>query len=300
LAVNVAGITLKNPVMPASGTFGSGKEFSEFLDLNRLGAVVTKGVASVSWSGNPPPRCTETSSGMLNSVGLQNPGVESFIRNDLEFLKNFNTKIIVNVCGHSISEYIDVVTALRDTPVHMLELNISCPNVAEGGMSFGTDCHMVEKVVSRVKKHCRQPLIVKLSPNVTDICEIAKAAESAGADALSMINTLLGMKIDVKRRNFSLAKKVGGLSGAAIKPIAVRMVYQVRRAVKLPSIGMGGIMTGEDAIEFLMAGATAVAIGTASFHTPTACIDVLDGIEVFMRRYNVPDVNDFGRMLESN
>ncbi|MDR1001510.1 MAG: dihydroorotate dehydrogenase [Clostridiales bacterium] len=290
LAVSIAGVELKNPIMPASGTF-SAREFSKYIDVGRLGAIVTKGVAPVPWQGNPPPRCIETASGMLNAVGLQNPGVDSFIANDLPLLSVFKTRIIVNICGHSLGDYIDVTEKLREAPIDMLELNISCPNVAEGGMAFGTDRNMVERVVGEVKKRAAQPLIVKLSPNVTDICEIARAAESAGADALSLINTLLGMKIDIHKKRFALENKTGGLSGPAIKPIAVRMIYQVSRAVKLPLIGMGGVMTGEDAAELLMAGATAVAVGTASFHRLTALTDVLDELTAFLKNNNISDVN---------
>ncbi|MDR3239347.1 MAG: dihydroorotate dehydrogenase [Clostridiales bacterium] len=291
LTVDIAGVTLKNPIMPASGTFGSGKEYAAFVDLNRLGAIVVKGVASRPWPGNPPPRLAETASGMLNSVGLQNAGVMAFLAEDLPFLKQFDTKIIVNICGHSLAEYLEVALALSDAPVDLLELNISCPNVSEGGMAFGTNRQMVEQVVSAVKKHARQPLIVKLSPNVTDIVEIARAAESAGADGLSLINTLLGMKIDVHRRKPILANGAGGLSGPAIKPVAIRMVYQTARAVQIPIIGMGGVMTGEDAVEFLLAGASAVAVGTANFHNPTATVDVLQGLEAYMETYGIEDVN---------
>ncbi len=292
LNVNIAGVALKNPVMTASGTFGSGKEFGEFVDLNRLGAVVVKGVADLPWVGNKTPRIAEVYGGMLNSVGLQNPGVEEFIRTDIPFLKNYDTKIIANVCGHSIQEYINVVEALADQNIDMLELNISCPNVSEGGIAFGTDKNMVEKVVSQVKARAKQPLIVKLSPNVTDIAEIAKAAEAGGADALSLINTLLGMKIDIHKRKPVLANIVGGMSGPAVKPVAVRMVYQVHKAVKLPIIGMGGISTAEDAIEFIMAGATGVAIGTANFLNPTATIQVIDGIEKFMVEQKIKSLDE--------
>jgi dihydroorotate dehydrogenase (NAD+) catalytic subunit len=297
LTVNIAGVELKNPVMPASGTF-SAREFSKYIDINRLGAVVTKGVAATRWKGNPPPRCAETASGMLNAVGLQNPGVDSFIANDLPLLKAFDTRIIVNICGHSLRDYIEVTEKLRDAPIDMLELNISCPNVAEGGMAFGTDSAMVERVTGEVKKRAAQPLIVKLSPNVTDICEIARAAESAGADALSLINTLLGMKIDIHRKCFALANRTGGLSGPAIKPVAVRMIYQVHRAVRLPLIGMGGIMTGEDAAELLMAGTTAVAVGTGSFNRLTALTDVLDELTAFLEANNIDDVNELREYIQ--
>lgn len=290
LKINIAGVEFKNPVMTASGTFGSGMEYSEFVDLNRLGAVVVKGVSDKTWRGNPPARIAETYGGMLNSVGLQNLGVEHFIKEDLPFLRKFDTKVIVNVCGHTIEEYVNVVKALAGTDVDMLELNISCPNVSEGGITFGTECGMVEKVVSEVKKHSAQPLIVKLSPNVTDITAIAKAAENGGADALSLINTLIGMKIDIDKRKPVLNKKIGGLSGPAIKPVAVRMVWQVANAVKLPIIGMGGIMDGNDAIEFIMAGATGVAVGTANFTNPYATIEVLEGIEKYAANNGITDL----------
>lgn len=290
--VNIAGVSLKNPVMPASGTFGSGKEYEQFIDINRLGAVVVKGVSSRRWNGNPPPRIAETYGGMLNAVGLQNPGVDEFIKNDIPFLSKFDTKIIVNVCGHSLTEYCEVVEQLNDQNIDMYELNISCPNVSNGGITFGTNCNQVELVVSEVKKIAKKPLIVKLTPNVTDITEIAKAAESAGADALSLINTLLGMRIDIKKKKPILGNVVGGLSGSPIMPVAVRMVYQVARATSLPIIGMGGISTGEDAIEFLMAGATAVAVGTANFKNPCATTDVLEGIEKYMIDNNIDDISD--------
>lgn len=282
LSVNIAGVQLKNPVMTASGTFGSGREYGEYIDLNQLGAVVTKGVASVPWKGNEGIRAAEVYGGMLNSVGLQNPGIDEFIKKDIPFLRQYDTKIIVNIAGRTVEDYCQVVEALAGEDVDMLELNISCPNVKEGGVTFGTNCTMVHHVISEVKKRAKQPLIVKLSPNVTDIVEIAKAAESAGADALSLINTLLGMAIDIYRRRPVLGNVVGGLSGPAIKPVALRMVYQVAKAVKVPIIGMGGIMTGEDAVEFLMAGATGVAVGTANFIKPDATISVLKGIEDFL------------------
>jgi len=297
LSVNIAGVTLKNPVMPASGTFGSGREYAGFIDINRLGAVVTKGVSITPWTGNPPRRIAETASGVLNSVGLQNAGVEAFLRDDMPFLKQFDTRVIVNICGHTVDEYAAVAEALRGSGADMLELNISCPNIEEGGLSFGADPTMAAKVTEAVKKHSAQPLIVKLSPNVTSIAEIAQAVESAGADAISLINTVLGMKIDIKRRAFDLPRKTGGLSGPAIKPIAVRMVYEASRAVKIPVIGMGGIMTGEDAVETLMAGATAVAVGTANFTKLTALTDVLDGLIAFMSETRVNDVNEFRTML---
>lgn len=291
--VNLAGVELKNPVMVASGTFGSGAEYSEFVDLNRLGAVVTKGVASVPWPGNPAPRIAETASGMLNAIGLQNPGIDLFSKRDLPFLEKFDTKVIVNVCGHSTEEYLDVVERLADEPrVDMLEINISCPNVKEGGIAFGQDPKAVEAITKVVKAKAKQPIIMKLSPNVTDITVMAKAAEAGGADCLSLINTLTGMKIDIERQTFAIANKTGGLSGPAVKPVAVRMVYQVANAVKIPIIGMGGICTAEDAMEFILAGATAVSIGTANFTNPYTTVEVIDGIEAYMRRHGVEDINE--------
>ena len=290
--VNLAGVELKNPVMVASGTFGSGAEYSEFVDLNRLGAVVTKGVASVPWPGNPAPRIAETASGMLNAIGLQNPGIDLFSKRDLPFLEKYDTKVIVNVCGHSTEEYLDVVERLADEPrVDMLEINISCPNVKEGGIAFGQDPKAVEAITKAVKAKAKQPIIMKLSPNVTDITVMAKAAEAGGADCLSLINTLTGMKIDIERQTFAIANKTGGLSGPAVKPVAVRMVYQVANAVKIPIIGMGGICTAEDAMEFILAGATAVSIGTANFANPYTTVEVIDGSEAYMRRHGVEDVN---------
>ena len=291
--VNLAGVELRNPVMVASGTFGSGAEYSEFVDLNRLGAVVTKGVASVPWPGNPAPRIAETASGMLNAIGLQNPGIDLFSKRDLPFLEKYDTKVIVNVCGHSTEEYLDVVERLADEPrVDMLEINISCPNVKEGGIAFGQDPKAVEAITKAVKAKAKQPIIMKLSPNVTDITVMAKAAEAGGADCLSLINTLTGMKIDIERQTFAIANKTGGLSGPAVKPVAVRMVYQVANAVKIPIIGMGGICTAEDAMEFILAGATAVSIGTANFANPYTTVEVIDGIEAYMRRHGVEDVNE--------
>ena len=291
--VNLAGVELKNPVMVASGTFGSGAEYSEFVDLNRLGAVVTKGVASVPWPGNPAPRIAETASGMLNAIGLQNPGIDLFSKRDLPFLEKFDTKVIVNVCGHSTEEYLDVVERLADElRVDMLEINISCPNVKEGGIAFGQDPKAVEAITKAVKAKAKQPIIMKLSPNVTDITVMAKAAEAGGADCLSLINTLTGMKIDIERQTFAIANKTGGLSGPAVKPVAVRMVYQVANAVKIPIIGMGGICTAEDAMEFILAGATAVSIGTANFTNPYTTVEVIDGIEAYMRRHGVEDINE--------
>ena len=291
--VNLAGVELKNPVMVASGTFGSGAEYSEFVDLNRLGAVVTKGVASVPWPGNPAPRIAETASGMLNAIGLQNPGIDLFSKRDLPFLEKYDTKVIVNVCGHSTEEYLDVVERLADEPrVDMLEINISCPNVKEGGIAFGQDPKAVEAITKAVKAKAKQPIIMKLSPNVTDITVMAKAAEAGGADCLSLINTLTGMKIDIERQTFAIANKTGGLSGPAVKPVAVRMVYQVANAVKIPIIGLGGICTAEDAMEFILAGATAVSIGTANFANPYTTVEVIDGIEAYMRRHGVEDINE--------
>ncbi len=291
MKVNLAGVELKNPVMTASGTFGSGAEYGEMVDLNRLGAVVTKGVANVPWPGNPTPRIAETYGGMINAVGLQNPGFDVFAKRDIPYLKQFDTKIIVNVCGKTTEDYIDVVEKLSDQPVDMLEINISCPNVKEGGIAFGQDPKAVEAITREVKRHARQPVIMKLSPNVTDITVMAKAAEAGGADVLSLINTITGMKIDIHKRAFAVANKTGGLSGPAIKPVAVRMVYQVANAVKLPIIGMGGIMCADDAIEFMMAGATAVSVGTANFHNPYATQEIVEGMEAYMKKYQVEDIN---------
>ena len=291
MKVNLAGVELKNPVMTASGTFGSGAEYGEMVDLNRLGAVVTKGVANVPWPGNPTPRIAETYGGMINAVGLQNPGFDVFAKRDIPYLKQFDTKIIVNVCGKTTEDYIDVVEKLSDQPVDMLEINISCPNVKEGGIAFGQDPKAVEAITREVKRHARQPVIMKLSPNVTDITVMAKAAEAGGADVLSLINTITGMKIDIHKRAFAVANKTGGLSGPAIKPVAVRMVYQVANAVKLPIIGMGGIMCADDAIEFMMAGATAVSVGTANFHNPSATQEIVEGMEAYMKKYQVEDIN---------
>lgn len=292
MSVKIAGVEWKNPVTVASGTFGSGEEFSEFVDLNRLGAVTTKGVANVPWPGNPTPRIAETASGMLNAIGLQNPGIDVLIQRDIPFLKQFDTKIIVNVCGKTTEDYLEVVERLGDQPVDLLEINISCPNVKEGGIAFGQNPKAVEEITKAVKKVAKQPVIMKLSPNVTDITEMAKAAEAGGADVLSLINTLTGMKIDIYKQDFALANKTGGLSGPAIKPIAVRMVYQVANAVNIPIIGMGGIQTGEDAMEFILAGATAVAVGTANFNNPFATEQVAAGIESYMRQMGVDDIRD--------
>ena len=290
-SVNLAGVQLKNPVMTASGTFGSGAEYSEFVDLNRLGAVVTKGVANVPGPGNPTPRIAETTGGMLNAIGLQNPGIDVFVKRDIPFLKQYDTKIIVNVCGKSTEDYLEVVERLGDEPVDLLEINISCPNVKEGGIAFGQDPKAVEAITKAVKAKAKQPIIMKLSPNVTDITVMAKAAEAGGADVLSLINTLTGMKIDIQRQCFAIANKTGGLSGPAVKPIALRMVYQVANAVSVPIIGMGGIATPEDAIEFILAGATAVSVGTANFYNPYATIEVAEGIEDYMKQHNCEDIN---------
>ena len=290
--VTIAGVEFKNPVMTASGTFGSGAEYSEFVDLNRLGGVVTKGVANVPWPGNPTPRIVETASGMLNAIGLQNPGIDMFVKRDIPFLKQFDTKIIVNVCGHSQEEYLEVVERLAEEPVDMLEINISCPNVKEGGIAFGQDPKAVEAITRAVKDKARQPVIMKLSPNVTDITDMARAAEAGGADALSLINTLTGMKIDIYRQSFALANKTGGMSGPAVKPVAVRMVYQTAQAVSIPIIGMGGISTAEDAIEFILAGATAVSVGTANFFNPYATVEIVEGIEKYMEQMNVEHISE--------
>ena len=291
--VTIAGVEFKNPVMTASGTFGSGMEYSDFVDLNKLGAVVTKGVANVPWPGNPTPRVAETYGGMLNAIGLQNPGIDVFIERDLAFLKNYDTKVIVNVCGKSVEDYIEVVEKLGDQDnVAMLEINVSCPNVKEGAIAFGQKADALMHITSEIKKKAKQPVIMKLSPNVTDITEMAKAAEAGGADAISLINTLTGMKIDINRRTFAVANKTGGLSGPAIRPVAVRMVYQAAQAVKVPIIGMGGICNADDALEFILAGATAVAIGTANFHDPYATVKTVDGIKAYMEKYGIEDINE--------
>ena len=289
--VTLAGVELKNPVMTASGTFGSGAEYSEFVDLNRLGAVVTKGVANVPWSGNPTPRVTETASGMLNAIGLQNPGIDLFCKRDIPFLKQYDTKIVVNVCGKSTEDYCEVVERLADEPVDLLEINVSCPNVKEGGIAFGQNPKAVEAITKEVKKYAKQPVIMKLSPNVTDITEMARAAEAGGADILSLINTLTGMKIDINRRTFALANKTGGMSGPCVKPVAVRMVYQVAQTVNVPIIGMGGISNAEDALEFILAGATAVSIGTANFANPYATVETVKGIEEYLKKNQIDDIN---------
>ena len=289
-SVNIAGIELKNPVMTASGTFGSGMEYSEFVDLNGLGAVVTKGVANVPWPGNPTPRVAEVYGGMLNAIGLQNPGIDVFLERDLPFLAQYDTKVIVNVCGKTVEDYLEVVERLSDAPVDMLEINVSCPNVKEGAIAFGQKADCLYDITSAIKKKAAQPVIMKLSPNVTDITEMARAAEAAGADAISLINTLTGMKIDIHRRSFVLANKTGGMSGPAVKPVAVRMVYQCAQAVKIPIIGMGGIMNAEDALEFIMAGASAVAVGCANFINPYATQEIVSGIEAFMEKEGVSDI----------
>ena len=292
MSVNIAGVELKNPVMTASGTFGSGMEYSEFVDLNRLGAVVTKGVANVPWEGNPTPRVAEVYGGMLNAIGLQNPGIDTFINRDLAFLENYDTKVIVNVCGKSIEDYVEVVERLGNERVDMLEINVSCPNVKEGAIAFGQNQEALSKITKEIKAKAKQPIIMKLSPNVTDIALMAKVCEEAGADAVSLINTITGMKIDIKKRAFVLANKTGGMSGPAIKPIAVRMVYQVAQAVKIPVIGMGGIATAEDALEFMMAGASAVAVGAANFMNPYATEQIIDGIDSYMEEYRIERISE--------
>ncbi len=292
LSVNIAGVEFKNPVTVASGTFGSGAEYGDFVDLSKLGAVTTKGVANVPWQGNPTPRIAETYGGMMNAVGLQNPGIDVFCSRDIPFLQQYDTNIIVNVCGRSEADYVEVVERLADEAVDLLEINVSCPNVKEGGIAFGQNPKALEQITKAVKAKAKQPVIMKLSPNVTDITEMAKAAEAGGADALSLINTLTGMKIDINRRDFAIANKTGGLSGPAIKPVAVRMVYQVTHAVGLPVIGMGGIMNYEDAIEFMMAGAAVVSVGTANFHNPYTTIEIIDGIRQFMEEKGIEDINE--------
>ena len=291
-SVTIAGVTFKNPVMTASGTFGSGMEYGDFVDLNRLGAVVTKGVANVPWPGNPTPRVAEVYGGMLNAIGLQNPGIDVFLKRDIPFLQQYDTKIIVNVCGKTVEDYLEVVEKLNDSAADMLEINVSCPNVKEGAIAFGQKADCLFDITSKIKNVAKKPIIMKLSPNVTDITEMAKAAEAAGADAISLINTITGMKIDIHRRTFALANKTGGMSGPAIKPVAVRMVYQASHAVKIPVIGMGGIATAEDAIEFLLAGATAVSVGAVNFMNPYATVEIVDGIEQYMTKYGVEDVQE--------
>lgn len=296
--VTIAGVEWKNPVTVASGTFGSGEEFADFVDLNKLGAVTTKGVANVPWTGNPTPRVAEVYGGMLNAIGLQNPGIELFCKRDIPYLKQYDTKIIVNVCGHAPEEYLAVVERLADEPADMLEINISCPNVNAGFLAFGQDARHVEELTAQIKNIAKQPIIMKLTPNVTDITEIAKAAEAGGADAVSLINTLTGMKIDIHKRAFALANKTGGMSGPAVHPVAVRMVYQASRAVKIPVIGMGGIQSAEDAIEFILAGASAVSVGTANFHNPAVTMEVIDGIEKYMERYGFATVEEMVGIVE--
>lgn len=291
-SVTIAGVTFKNPVMTASGTFGSGMEYGDFVDLNRLGAVVTKGVANVPWPGNPTPRVTEVYGGMLNAIGLQNPGIDVFLKRDIPFLQQYDTKIIVNVCGKTVEDYLEVVEKLNDSAADMLEINVSCPNVKEGAIAFGQKADCLFDITSKIKNVAKKPIIMKLSPNVTDITEMAKAAEAAGADAISLINTITGMKIDIYRRTFALANKTGGMSGPAIKPVAVRMVYQASHAVKIPVIGMGGIATAEDAIEFLLAGATAVSVGAVNFVNPYATVEIVEGIEQYMTKYGVEDIQE--------
>ena len=298
MKVNIAGVEWNNPVTVASGTFGSGAEFAEFVDLNRLGAGTTKGVANIPWAGNPTPRVAETYGGMMNAVGLQNPGIELFCERDIPFLKQYDTKIIVNVCGKSTEDYCEVVERLADEGVDMLEINISCPNVKEGGIAFGQNAKAAEEITKAVKKYAKQPVIMKLSPNVTDIAEMAKAVEAGGADAISLINTLTGMKIDINRRKFVLANKTGGVSGPAIHPIAVRMVYQAFHAVKVPIIGMGGIASAEDAIEMLLAGASAVSVGTANFHNPSVTMEIVDGIQDYMKQYGFTSVNEMVGLVD--
>ena len=296
--VEIAGVKFKNPVMTASGTFGSGMEYSDFVDLNKLGAVVTKGVANVPWPGNPVPRVAEVYGGMLNAIGLQNPGIDVFVERDLEFLKKYDTKVIVNVCGKSVEDYLEVVERLGDEKrVDMLEINVSCPNVKEGAIAFGQNKDALFDITEKIKKVAKQPIIMKLSPNVTSISEMAKAAEAAGADAISLINTITGMKIDIYKRKFALANKTGGMSGPAIKPVAVRMVYEASHAVDIPVIGMGGIASAEDAIEFIMAGATAVAVGAMNFHDPYTTEKVVDGIEEYMKKYDVKDINGIRKIV---
>lgn len=290
--VTIAGVTFKNPVMTASGTFGSGMEYSDFVDLNKLGAVVTKGVANVPWEGNPTPRVAEVYGGMLNAIGLQNPGIDVFVERDIPFLRKYDTRIIVNVCGRTVEDYLEVVERLGEAPVDMLEINVSCPNVKEGAIAFGQKPDSLYDITSQVKKKAKQPVIMKLSPNVTDITEMARAAEAAGADALSLINTIMGMKIDIHKRKFALANKTGGLSGPAIKPVAVRMVYQAAHAVRIPIIGMGGIANAEDALEFLLAGASAVAVGAMNFVNPYTTVEVVEGIQDYMKRYGIENVTE--------
>ncbi len=292
MSVNFCGIDMKNPVTTASGTFGSGMEYADYVDLSKLGAVTTKGVANVPWPGNPTPRIAETYGGMINAIGLQNPGIDTFISRDIPYLRKYDTRIIVNVCGRTTDDYCETVRRLADTEADLLEINISCPNVKEGGIAFGQDAKAVENITRAIKDCAKQPVIMKLSPNVTDITEMARAAEAGGADAVSLINTITGMKIDINRRCFAVANKTGGLSGPVIKPVAVRMVYQVAQAVDIPIIGMGGIADASDALEFIMAGATMVAVGTANFNNPYATMQIIDGIADYMHQNNVKDINE--------
>ena len=291
-SVKLAGVTFKNPILTASGTFGSGQEYAQFVDLNKLGGVVTKGVANVPWEGNPTPRVAEVYGGMLNAIGLQNPGIDVFVERDIPFLTKYDTRIVVNVCGRSEADYVEVVERLADQPVDLLEINISCPNVKEGGIAFGQDPKAAAAITKAVKAVAKQPVVMKLSPNVTDIAYMAQAVEAAGADAVSLINTLTGMKIDVKKRQFALANKTGGMSGPAIHPIAVRMVYQVAQAVNIPIIGMGGVMSAEDALELMLAGATAVSVGTANFTNPHITEEIIEGIREYMAEQDVDDITE--------
>ena len=301
LSVNFCGIEMKNPVTVASGTFGSGMEYSDFVDLSKLGAVTTKGVANVPWAGNPTPRIAEVYGGMLNAIGLQNPGIDTFVERDLKFLKNYDTKVIVNVCGRSVQDYVEVVERLGDSEdVDLLEINVSCPNVKEGGIAFGVDPKALENITKEVKAKAKQPVIMKLSPNVSDIAEMARAAVSGGTDALSLINTITGMKIDINRRTFAIANKTGGMSGPAVKPVAVRMVYQVAKAVNIPILGMGGIVNGEDAIEFMLAGANAISIGAGNFINPYTSVNTIVEIEDYMKKYNIEDINSIVGTVEMN
>lgn len=295
--VNIAGIELKNPVMTASGTFGSGMEYAELTDIGKLGAIVTKGVANVPWEGNPTPRVTEVGNGMLNAIGLQNPGVDVFVERDLPFLEKYDIPVIVNVCGHTVEEYCAVVERLNDTYVSMYEINVSCPNVKQGALAFGQDAAVLEETTRAIKAVSAKPVIMKLSPNVTSIKDMALAAQAGGADAISLINTLIGMKIDIERKRFVLANKTGGYSGPAVKPVALRMVYEAAHAVDIPVIGMGGISNAEDAIEFIMAGAAAVAVGTANFVDPAATAKVIEGIEAFMKRKGIEDLAEIRKIL---
>ncbi|WP_423219303.1 dihydroorotate dehydrogenase [Eubacterium xylanophilum] len=292
LKTSFAGVEFDNPVTTASGTFGSGMEYSEFVDLAKLGAVTTKGVANVPWEGNATPRIAETHSGMINAIGLQNPGIDTFIERDLSFLKESGARVIVNVCGRSVEDYLEVVERLGDEDVDMLEINISCPNVKAGGIAFGQDPKLAESVTGEIKKIAKQPVVMKLSPNVTDIAEMARAVEAGGADAVSLINTLTGMKIDVARKTFAVANKTGGMSGPCVKPVAVRMVYQVAQAVSIPILGMGGIQDTNDALEFMMAGASMVAVGTANFYNPYATSEIIDGLADYATSEHLSNISE--------